>query len=117
MKFLVDAQLPRRMTKWLRDGGQDAIHTLDLPLANATPDDEVRRICDADQRVLVTKDGDFVDSHLLAGRPAKLLLISTGNITNPDLESLMSTQIPVIVAEFAAASFIELTRIGLVVRG
>ena len=30
MRFLVDAQLPRRMTDWFRAGGFDAIHTLDL---------------------------------------------------------------------------------------
>ena len=31
MKFLVDAQLPRRLVCELVDLGHDAIHTLDLP--------------------------------------------------------------------------------------
>jgi predicted nuclease of predicted toxin-antitoxin system len=31
MKFLVDAQLPRRLTYRLREAGHDALHTLDLP--------------------------------------------------------------------------------------
>ncbi len=31
MKFLVDAQLPRRFATWLTDAGHDALHTLDLP--------------------------------------------------------------------------------------
>ena len=31
MNFLVDAQLPRRMTGWLAAAGCDAIHTLDMP--------------------------------------------------------------------------------------
>ena len=31
MKFLVDAQLPRRFANWLNEAGQDALHTLDLP--------------------------------------------------------------------------------------
>ncbi|MBV5289912.1 MAG: DUF5615 family PIN-like protein [Pelodictyon phaeoclathratiforme] len=30
MKFLVDAQLPRRFCDWLRQRGHDALHTLDL---------------------------------------------------------------------------------------
>ena len=38
MKFLIDAQLPRRLAGRLREVGFDAIHTLDLPLANRTPD-------------------------------------------------------------------------------
>jgi predicted nuclease of predicted toxin-antitoxin system len=29
MKFLVDAQLPRRFTKWLNEAGHDALHTLE----------------------------------------------------------------------------------------
>jgi predicted nuclease of predicted toxin-antitoxin system len=34
MKFLVDAQLPRRLIHRLREAGHDAIHTLDLPDGN-----------------------------------------------------------------------------------
>jgi hypothetical protein len=36
MNFLVDAQLPRRMTAWLAAAGCNAIHTLDLPNKNRT---------------------------------------------------------------------------------
>ena len=36
MKFLVDAQLPRRLADYLRAAGHDAVHTLDLPNANRT---------------------------------------------------------------------------------
>ena len=35
MKFLVDAQLPRRLCAVLAGRGHDAIHTLDLPDSNA----------------------------------------------------------------------------------
>jgi predicted nuclease of predicted toxin-antitoxin system len=38
MKFLIDAQLPRKMVEWLAAAGFDAIHTLDLPQQNRTPD-------------------------------------------------------------------------------
>ncbi|MBT8421048.1 MAG: DUF5615 family PIN-like protein, partial [Gammaproteobacteria bacterium] len=34
MKFLVDAQLPRRLASWFSTQGFDAIHTLDMPKAN-----------------------------------------------------------------------------------
>ena len=40
---------------------------------------------------MVTKDADFVNSFLLFGRPAKLLLISAGNISNPETEVLLSS--------------------------
>jgi predicted nuclease of predicted toxin-antitoxin system len=117
MNFLVDAQLPRRMTAWLTAAGCDAIHTLDLPDGNRTTDEQLNDVANREQRVVVTKDADFVDSHVLRGRPAKLLLISTGNISNRDLEALMVPLIPDIVREFQAHSFLELGRAGIVVRG
>ncbi len=50
MNFLVDAQLPRRMTAWLAAAGCDAIHTLDLPGANRTTDEQVNDIANREQR-------------------------------------------------------------------
>ena len=41
MKFMVDAQLPRRLSIWFRDQGYDARHTIDLPEGNRTQDAEV----------------------------------------------------------------------------
>jgi predicted nuclease of predicted toxin-antitoxin system len=117
MRFLVDAQLPRRMAGWLAAAGCDAVHTLDLPDGNRTTDQKVIELADREQRVVVTKDADFVDSHILHARPAKLLLVSTGNIRNRDLEVLMTPLIPDIVREFQTHSFVELGRAGIVVRG
>ena len=114
---MVDAQLPRRMTAWLNAAGCDAIHTLDLPDGNRTPDVQVIAVAEREQRAVVTKDADFVDSHLLRGRPPKLLLIATGNISNKDLEAIVKSLIPEIVREFQSHSFLEVNRAGLVVRG
>jgi predicted nuclease of predicted toxin-antitoxin system len=117
MKFLVDAQLPRRMIGWFQSANCDAIHTLDLPDKNQNTDAEVTAIADNEQRIVVTKDADSVSSHLLHGQPARLLLVSTGNITNRELEALTTPQIPDLVREFATHSFIELGRHGRVIRG
>ncbi|MGH9832222.1 MAG: DUF5615 family PIN-like protein [Blastocatellia bacterium] len=38
MNFLIDAHLPRRLSKQLQQAGPDSIHTLDPPLKNRTPD-------------------------------------------------------------------------------
>src|SRR5215471_15861851 len=117
MNFLVDAQLPRRMAAWLAAAGCNAIHTLDLPDANRTTDEQINDLADLEQRVVISKDADFVDGHLLRGRPPRLLLISTGNISNRDLEALVVPLIPDIVREFQTHSFLELGRSGLVIRG
>lgn len=117
MNFLVDAQLPRRMVSWLAAAGCNALHTLDLPDGNRTTDQQINDLADREQRIVVSKDADFVDRHLLWGRPAKLLLISTGNISNRDLEALMVPLIADIIREFQTHSFLELGPAGIVVRG
>ncbi len=115
MKFLVDAQLPRRLVYLLREAGHDAVHTLDLPDGNHTSDAEVLNVAASEQRVVVTKDADFVNSFLVARRPEKLLLVSTGNITNADLVALLLPNLAAMVAAFAGSDFVELTRTALVV--
>lgn len=117
MKFLVDAQLPRLLATWLAGRGHDALHTLDLPAANRTTDKDIREMADREQRVVVTKDSDFVDSHVLHGTPAKLLLIATGNITNPLLISLVERHEAVIVSSLEAADFVELTNDRVILHG
>jgi predicted nuclease of predicted toxin-antitoxin system len=93
VKFLIDAQLPRRLARELVDLGHDVIHTLDLPAKNATKDGEVTAVADRGQRIVVTKDSDFRDNHLLGGKPAHLLHVTTGNITNNALLELFGTHL------------------------
>lgn len=114
MKFLVDAQLPRRLVYRLRDAGHDALHTLDLPLRNRTEDEEINERSISESRIVITKDADFVNSFLLSGEPRKLLLVSTGNITNADLEDIFVPQMSAIAATFDAYDYLELTRTNLI---
>ncbi len=65
MKFLVDAQLPIRLARLLQMSGYDVIHTRDLPQQNATMDSEINAISMQQERIVVTKDRDFLDSFLL----------------------------------------------------
>jgi predicted nuclease of predicted toxin-antitoxin system len=115
VNFLVDAQLPRRLAGRLREAKHDARHTLDLPRKNRTTDAELIDIAEREHRVLVTKDADFVATFLLNQKPPKLMLISTGNITNAALEKLLMPQIPSIVSAFETHDFIELTPSALIV--
>ena len=58
-----------------------------------------------------------MESHLLRGRPAKLLLVSAGNVSNRGLEVLFVPLIPLVVAKFDSNAFLELGPAGIVVRG
>lgn len=49
--------------------GCDAIHTLDLPDCNAAGDSTIIEIAAEQQRVVVSKNSDFIDSHYLRGKP------------------------------------------------
>ncbi len=60
MKFLLDAQLPQRFCAWLQEAGYDAVHTFDLPLGNRTSDKAILEFAEQQQRIVVSKDDDFV---------------------------------------------------------
>ena len=110
MKFLVDAHLPRRLCAMLAQHGHDATHTLDLPAKNATKDRVINQLSFDEQRVVVSKDTDFFYSHLLQGRPWKLLLVKTGNISTRDLRALFERNLPAIEAAFQTHTLVEIDR-------
>jgi predicted nuclease of predicted toxin-antitoxin system len=114
MKFLVDAHLPRHLSFLLQHHGYDAVHTLDLEKGNQTSDTEINNISGCEQRVVITKDADFVNSFLLTNLPYKLLLISTGNITNKELSDIFIKNLSKIITALNEYSYIELTRSTLI---
>jgi predicted nuclease of predicted toxin-antitoxin system len=114
MKVLIDAQLPRRLAAYLRQEGFEAIHTLDLPDVNRTTDRVINELSIKEQYVIVTKDSDFVESFLLRREPWKLLLVSTGNIGNDELEELFQSNMKRMVEGFETFDFIELARTNLI---
>ena len=75
MKFLLDAQLPPSLKQLFLARGFDCIHTIDLELANNTPDSIINSISIAEQRIVITKDIDFLNSLMLNGEPYKLILV------------------------------------------
>jgi predicted nuclease of predicted toxin-antitoxin system len=115
VKFLVDAQLPVRLVGLLRAHGHDALHTSALPEGNRSTDTQVAAAADDDGRVVVSKDSDFRDSHLLAGTPKQLLVVATGNITNNELIALFERFLELIVESLSGADHIELRRDALIV--
>lgn len=115
MKFLVDAQLPRHLVATLNWHGHDALHTLELPDGNRTPDWRINEISLEEQRVVITKDADFVNTFLLSGVPYKLLLVSTGNISNRAIQDIFAKNLSAISAAFEAADYVEITQTVLVI--
>ena len=108
MKFIVDAQLPKSLSEFLNQEGYDSIHTLNLITKNKTSDKTIIQIAEDQNRIVITKDNDFLESYLLKGNPKQLILISTGNISNKRLLELFRLYINKIAAVMKEASLIEI---------
>ncbi len=115
MKFLLDAQLPKKLSFFLNYKGHNSLHTLDLPNKNSSSDSELNIISIKEQRVVVSKDMDFVESLLVSDKPYKLLYVNTGNINNKQLQELFSKNLKQIVLYLEDNRLIELTHQNIIV--
>lgn len=59
MRFLIDNQLPPALAQHLRKRGHDCEHVLDVGMAEAL-DIEICRYAEVHQRIIVSKDEDFL---------------------------------------------------------
>jgi len=58
VRVLVDAHLPKRLSEFLSSHKIESKHTLDLPKKNSTPDSEIIRLADEENRIVISKDSD-----------------------------------------------------------
>lgn len=61
-----------------------------------------------EQRAMITKDSDFFHSHLLHGKPWKLLLVRTSNARTRDLKNLFNANLSEIIKALEANSIVEI---------
>ena len=114
MRFIVDAQLPKKLSIYLNEQGYDCIHTLDLPKKNATPDQDISDLSVKEKRIVISKDSDFYNRYLTKLEPYKLLQISTGNLSTGELIALFDRNLAKIIDEIAHNSVVELTKSSLI---
>ena len=95
MKFLVDAQLPPWLARWLIDRGHEAEHVSEIGLGGAA-DADIARQAESDGAVLVSKDEDFLILRLPDRFP--LLWLRCGNTTNRALAGWMDARWPLVCA-------------------
>jgi predicted nuclease of predicted toxin-antitoxin system len=114
MKFIIDAHLPKQLSIFLNERGFDSIHTLDLPNKNTTSDIEINALSLKEKRIVISKDSDFYNRYLIKSEPFKLIIISTGNITNKNLIELFEKNLDKITEEISHNSVIEITQNALI---
>lgn len=114
-RFLVDQQLPRTLATHLIGRGHDAKHIKDYPGGATLEDTAVARIADTEDRIVVTKDDDFRVTHLLRRSPKRLLHVTCGNISTPDLIALIDRHYAALSAVLAEYNYIEINRPGIII--
>lgn len=103
MKFLVDAQLPPALTRWLLEAGHDAAHVEDVGLREAN-DEAIWAYALQGGALIVTKDEDFAVRSVQAAAPPVIVWLRVGNTTNRVLRAWIEPRLPDIVQLVAQGS-------------
>ena len=97
MRFLVDAQLPPALARWLADRGHEAEHVSDIGM-QAASDAAIWTYALAHAAVVVTKDEDFPQRKVLSKDGPAVVWIRTPNTRRRDLLAWFERVMPHIVS-------------------
>ncbi len=96
MKFLVDAQLPPALARWLREAGHDAQAVRELGLREAEDADFWKHAL-ANDAAIITKDEDFPRRAHQTDVAPVVVWLCVGNVSNHALQRWFLPQVPAIV--------------------
>ncbi len=108
MKFIIDEQLPGSLARFFREKGHDVVHVNTLRSGLQMPDEAVSEISMSENRVVISKDSDFLNSFVLKRVPYKLLFLTTGNIKNSQLLALFEANHAVLLRELRHHHVVEM---------
>jgi predicted nuclease of predicted toxin-antitoxin system len=100
MKFLVDAQLPPALARWLVAVGHEAEHVADRGM-QAASDAEIRGLALGEHAAIVTKDEDFAQHHALTGMGPAVVWIRLRNTRRSELLAWFEAALPQILSALA----------------
>lgn len=69
MRFIVDMQLPPKLAYYIQAIGHNTTHTKFYKNGHQLKDREIIRIAKEENRVIITKDSDFLDNYITKGAP------------------------------------------------
>jgi predicted nuclease of predicted toxin-antitoxin system len=93
VKFLIDAQLPPALARWLREAGHEAEHVEDVGLREAS-DSAIWARSLQSGTVIVTKDEDFAARSAQAATAPVIVWLRVGNTTNRALRAWIEPRLP-----------------------
>jgi predicted nuclease of predicted toxin-antitoxin system len=97
MRFIVDAQLPPALARWLVPNGHEAEHVADKHMANAS-DRAIWDFALQTAAVIVTKDEDFAQRHVLTGDGPRVVWIRLPNTRRRELLLWFEAILPDVLA-------------------
>lgn len=100
MRFLIDAQLPPALARWLVAAGHDAEHVADRGM-QAASDTAIWDLALRENAAIVTKDEDFAQRHALTGMGPAVVWIRLRNTRRTELLAWFETALPQIVSALA----------------
>lgn len=96
MRFLVDAQLPPALARWLTAAGYESQHVADLGLADAA-DGKIWDFALANRATIVSKDEDFAQRKILDGNGPAIVWIRLRNTRKSELLTWFARMLPEII--------------------
>lgn len=118
MRFLVDAQLPPRLCRFLSEKGAEAVHVSETEGGLTSSDTSLWELTGATGGIIASKDLDFVERAVVLGPPPQVLHIDVGNCSNRDLFTILEGFWPEIQKHLAAgARLVSVGREGIEILG
>lgn len=108
--FIIDTQLPPNLAAYLTAKGFNTIHTTFFPEGHLLQDSQIIEIAINENRIIITKDNDFLDNFILNGSPPKVLIVQLGNISNKDLLLFFENNLNEIISLFADNNLVLLNK-------
>ncbi len=84
MKYLVDAQLPLALARFLTANGEDALHVLDVKMMESS-DSEIWDLAMREEMVIITKDEDFQVRASVTQHHPVIIWVRIGNCSKKTL--------------------------------
>ncbi len=108
-QFLCDVHISYKIAKFLETKGYKAIHINKILEGFNTTDAAISEYANENNYIVVTKDIDFKNSHIISGKPRKVLRITLGNISNQKLIAILDINLETILDHFTTEKcFIEI---------
>lgn len=96
MRFLIDAQLPPALARWLVEQGHAADHVADIGMAAAS-DWDIWQRATASAAIIVTKDEDVARRRAMADAGPTIVWVRVGNTTRRVLLEWFRLRLPSIL--------------------